>query len=98
MILQAPSPKVTVFYVAIALCQTANVTSPRDGVKTVNERVFPIGSHGQRPSRLTLRPDHTHQAIWRGKEASGEDREELAVDGEGRLPNDYEGRPSTLQG
>lgn len=59
--------------------------------------MFQILSYGKGVPSAS-RPDSKTHAIWRGVDASGQDREELVIDGQGTLPNDYEGRPTTLDG
>jgi hypothetical protein len=77
--------------------QSTEVTSPRDGKVVKVERQFPIFSSGTELP-MKQRPGKECSAIWRGRDADGEDEAELALDGQGRLPNDYEGRPTTLEG
>ena len=93
----APAPDVTVFYVRASLIQNVEITSPRDGKVVKAERQFPIFSSGAELPMMQ-RPGRDCRAIWRGKGAGGTDESELALDGQGRLPNDYEGRPTTLEG
>ena len=95
----APSPRVAIFFIQLSLIQIANITSPRDGAKAKVERSFPLFSYGTCPRNVTdnQRLDKI-DTIWRGTEAGGKDAHELALDGRGKLPIDYEGRPSTLEG
>lgn len=97
MTLPALSPAATVFHVKGSLIQNTVITSPRDGAKAQIDKEFTIVSYG--PGMPQERNPGTNvDAIWRGKDAGGEDENELALDGQGRLPNDYEGRPTTLEG
>ena len=96
--LPAPSPKTTVYYVNVSLLQRADITSPRDGAKRTIERTFLITSDGTAPDPNVKVAKKDQPVIWRGKETGGDDDWELVLDGQGKLPNDYHGRPTTLQG
>jgi len=95
--LPAPSPDATIFYIRASLVQHTEVTSPRDGKKVKVIKEFPVFSGGSGVPKV-MRPSTQVDALWRGTGAGGSDEAELALKGQGRLPNDYEGRPTTLEG
>ncbi|ORY26977.1 hypothetical protein BCR39DRAFT_539659 [Naematelia encephala] len=95
--LASPSPDATIYHIRIGLAQKARITSPRDDPATtkpiVIERFFPILAHGDTPppGRST---GERMAPIWK----HGEGGDELIFNGQGRLPDDTLGRPSTLEG
>ncbi|ORX40882.1 hypothetical protein BD324DRAFT_612440 [Kockovaella imperatae] len=96
--LLAPSPESTIYHVRVSLHQKAEITSPRDGAEVTVERLFPITAEGVPPDLKRKVQKADQPAIWRGVQAGGQDDWELRLDGQGRLPNDYHGRPTTLEG
>jgi hypothetical protein len=89
-----PAPHTTVHAVAVSLEQTTSLTSPRDppdAKPVVRTRTFELCAQGTTPPPgETLR--HTG-ALW-----SGNPGESCVIEGNGRLPNDEYGRPSTPLG
>lgn len=94
----------TIFYVRVDLVQTVVVRSPRDkgpkaeekAVRTSRRHI--VAKEGRRPPKDVKRPDSTMQAVRRGKGCEGKDEGDLDLVTKGRLPNDVDTRPSTLEG
>lgn len=94
----ALSPLATLLAIRINLVETITVTPPNTGRPTVTKRVFSIISHGQVPQHLLNPPDLSTPALWRGKQAGGEDRGDFVVDLLGKLPVCENSLPTTLPG
>ncbi|ORY31277.1 hypothetical protein BCR39DRAFT_527254 [Naematelia encephala] len=93
-------PNVTIFCFRIQLAQTTTIVSPRDTADeakpVTHTRHFVVLQEGQRPPRGHMHPAGNWPALWKGKDAGGSDDDEFKVDAKGRLPDDDDGRPSTL--
>lgn len=96
------SPAATIFYFRVSLAQTHAISSPRDDPNTtepiVSTRNFLIAEQGRRPPPENPYPRRDWPALWRGVEAGGKDEGDLDLELRGRLPNDDQGRPSTVAG
>ncbi|GFZ44359.1 hypothetical protein JCM24511_02081 [Saitozyma sp. JCM 24511] len=97
------SPKATIFNWRLLLAQTHTVQSPRDDEEAVepisSTRLFPIIERGKRPPTNVGNPGLEHRAMWRGVEAGGTDSGSFfKIEGNGVMPKDDRGRPSTLPG
>jgi hypothetical protein len=60
--------------------------------------MFTVVEVGKRPPKAQVYPGKEAFALWRGLEAGGNSEGKMMVEGTGRLPNDDDGRPSTLPG
>lgn len=97
-------PTATIFYIRIDLVQTVVLRSPRDrgpgsedkAIHTTRRHI--ISKQGKRPAKEVKKPDASFHAVWRGVNAGGEDDGEFNMVTKGRLPNDVDSRPSTLEG
>lgn len=81
----------------VLLSQTTNVYSPRDppdAAPVSTNRVFSIIEAGSIPPR-GARGDGL-PSLWRGKEAGGEEVDELVLEKGGWLPSDDACRPSSV--
>lgn len=98
MTISEPAAAVTIFYARICLQQTYAIKSPRDDETkpTVHPTTFVICEKGMRPP--AARPSPGTPALWRGTAAGGKDTGPFTISTVGRLPNDENGRPSTLDG
>jgi hypothetical protein len=97
------SPKAIVFSWRLLFVQTHAIQSPRDDPVTIepisSTRYFSIIEHGRRPPKGVRHPGSEHQALWRGVEAGGTDKDSFhKIEGNGPLPKYDSGRPSTLPG
>jgi hypothetical protein len=94
---------VTIFNWRLLLAQTHTVQSPRDDPEAVelisSTRHFPIIERGKGQPKAVRNPGLDHPAIWRGVEAGGTDTDlSFKIEGNGVMPKDDRGRPSTLPG
>ncbi|ORY31065.1 hypothetical protein BCR39DRAFT_528146 [Naematelia encephala] len=93
-----PSPGLTLFSFRVRLLQTRTFKSLATGRHRTIKQYFTILEHGQRPASSQVHPDLTNPALWRGKEAFGNDVGGYRWEGVGKLPHDDLARATTLPG
>ena len=107
-----PSPETTIFSYTVSIRQTHTVIIPKssnepsapvDVDDPSNERKtttfqIPVIAVGERPDKGRSLPDMSNKAIWRVVGAGGTDEGSFHSEALGRLPEDGNLRPTTLEG
>ena len=83
----------TIYDVRLGIVQSVVLVSPRDHSSTPLRRTFIVYKDGLRP-----RASGEYPALWKGRGAGGTDEGDWTVEAKGRLPDDTQLRPSTLDG
>lgn len=89
----------TIFSLHVTLCQTARITSPRDGKEMLRMRRLVIAEKGRRVPSSHPHPDSEWPSLFRGHAAGGNDQGALFIELNGRVAeNDFQVRPSATRG